>query len=61
MLSERESSVARKLLLLPSISNEMMFLSDTIMGLTFKLCGEMGVITKLSLDGYRIGPPQLKL
>jgi hypothetical protein len=51
MLSERESRVAKKLLLLPSISKEMIFLSETIMGLTFKLCGEMGVITKLSLEG----------
>ena len=29
-------------------------------GLTFKLCGAIGVITKLLTAGVKIGPPQLK-
>ena len=56
---ERESSDARKLLLLASTSNEITLLSDTTNGLTFKLCGHTGEITKLFVWGCSTGPPQL--
>ena len=35
-------------------------LSLTTSGRTFKLCGAIGVMTKFSLFGVMIGPPQLK-
>jgi predicted DNA repair protein MutK len=61
MVSERESSVAKNEVLRPSTWKETTLLSETIMGLTFKLCGAIGVITKLADVGYKMGPPQLKL
>ena len=36
-------------------------LSGMINGLTFKLCGAIGVMIKTSLPGMIIGPEQLKL
>ena len=58
--SVRESHVRRYLELRPSISNDNILLSDNTIGLTFRLCGEMGVTTMLSDRGKIIGPPQLK-
>ena len=43
-----------------SISKEMIWSSGTIMGLTLRLCGATGVITKLPDSGKTMGPPQLK-
>src|SRR5690606_40828353 len=43
-----------------SISKRNCIFSFTTIGRTFKLCGEIGVITKLPLPGIIIGPPQLK-
>ena len=60
MVSKRESNVQRKFSVLPSISNEMTELSEMTMGLTFRLCGATGVITKFPELGKRMGPPQLK-
>src|SRR3982074_3372782 len=44
----------------PSTSKEMMLLSGTTMGRTFRLCGATGVITKLAESGKTTGPPQLR-
>ena len=38
----------------------MVFESFRIIGLTFKLCGAIGVMTKLFEEGAIIGPPQLR-
>src|SRR6476620_548173 len=43
-----------------SISKEIMLSSGTIIGLTFRLWGATGVITKLAASGKTIGPLQLK-
>jgi hypothetical protein len=32
-----------------------------MIGLTVRLCGDIGAIIKLSSDGERIGPPTLRL
>src|ERR1700733_12348973 len=58
-ISFRESSAQIKWSALPSISKEMMLLSGTMMGRTFRLCGATGVITKLADSGNTTGPPQL--
>src|SRR6056297_3835110 len=55
-----ESRVAKNCPLRPSISKRISLLSGITMGRTFKLCGAIGVKTKLPDLGYKIGPPQLK-
>jgi len=37
----------------------MVLESGTTIGLTFKLCGAIGVITKSVAPGTKMGPPQL--
>ena len=44
IVADRESSVAIKFWLRPSTSSEITFLSDTMIGRTFRLCGAIGVI-----------------
>jgi hypothetical protein len=44
-----------------STSNEITFVSGTMIDRTFRLCGATGVITKLADSGNMIGPLQLIL
>ena len=60
IVSNRESKVHRKFSALPMISNESTEESGMMTGLTFRLWGATGVMTKLSEFGNIIGPPQLK-
>src|SRR5690606_22282387 len=55
----RESHESRNVSLRLSISTVKISLSEITRGLTFKLCGDMGVITKFPEPGKIIGPPQL--
>ena len=59
MVSLLESIVAKYSFSLPTIFSSIVLLSSTMNGLTFKLCGAIGVITKLFDAGANIGPPQL--
>jgi hypothetical protein len=43
-----------------STSKDIMVLSGTTMERTFKLCGAIGVRTKLDVSGKTMGPWQLK-
>ena|SRR2546428_7052093 len=55
----RESRETKKLDALPSILKLSTLLSETTIGRTLKLCGQMGVITKFPEPGKTMGPPQL--
>ena len=56
----RESSEMIQLSLLPLTLKLISLLFEITIGRTDKLCGAIGVITKLSESGIMIGPPQLK-
>src|SRR5687767_4821464 len=58
-ISRRESSAQIILGERLSTSKEIMVLSGTTMERTFKLCGAIGVSTKLEVSGKTIGPWQL--
>ena len=60
MVCERESSDTLKLSLRPLTLKLKVLLFEITIGRTFKLCGAIGVIIKLSESGTIIGPPQLK-
>lgn len=57
--SVRESQLTKYLALRPSISKVKTLLSLSTTGRTFRLWGDIGVITKLPDRGKTIGPPQL--
>ena len=59
IVSYLESRVHMKLSDLPSTFKVIFLVSGITIGLTFKLCGATGVITKLLESGKIIGPPQL--
>ena len=58
---ERASKEIKQLLLLLSTSKYNTESVETTKGLTFKLCGLIGEITKISEVGITKGPPTLKL
>jgi hypothetical protein len=58
-VSVLESQDNKNFALRASISKTKDTSSGIIKGLTFKLCGAIGVITKFWELGYIIGPPQL--
>ena len=60
MALDLESRVTRNELLRPSILSFKVLWSGITIGLTFRLCGATGVITKFFDPGNRIGPPQLR-
>ena len=55
-----ESQVRMYFSVRASISSFNCMFSLTTIGRTFRLCGDIGVITKLPLPGIIMGPPQLK-
>ena len=57
MTLERESSEIRKFLLLELTSNDNTAELETKSGRTFKLCGLMGAMMKISELGMTKGPP----
>lgn len=55
----RASKEVRKDLLLVKTLRVTVDESGITKGLAFRLCGAIGVITKLLVEGSKIGPPQL--
>ena len=55
-----ESNVIRHNSSLSSTVNFILSVLEITIGLTLRLCGATGVITKLLVPGIKIGPPELK-